>query len=150
MNFREATTDDLPQLLEIEQRVIEAERSFSASIKEGKTSYYDIEYLITSNNSELIVAEDRGGIIGTGYAQIRNSKASLEHDIHSYMGFMYVSPDYRGKGVNRDILNLLIIWSKRKGAPNIYLEVYTQNIPAIKAYEKVGFEPCLTEMKLQL
>jgi ribosomal protein S18 acetylase RimI-like enzyme len=63
---------------------------------------------------------------------------------------MYVSPDFRGKGINKALVGHLISWSKNKGAQAVYLDVYSENASAIKAYEKVGFEPSLLEMKLIL
>ena len=150
MNFREALVSDLDQLYICEQMVIEAERPFNASIKAGKTTYYDIEKLISESMSHLIVAEEAGKIIGTGYAQIRPSKESMQHDHHSYLGFMYVSPEYRGRGVNRQIMDMLIAWSKTQGMKDFYLDVYAENASAIRAYEKIGFTPCFVEMKLNV
>ena len=148
LNFREANQNDLQQLLELEQCVITAERPFNSSIKSGRTRYYDLQSLISSSNTHLLVVEYSGRIIGTGYAQIRESKSSLDHDKHSYLGFMYVTPEHRGKGINQQIVDGLIVWSKRKGVDDVYLDVYSQNRQAIRAYEKSGFEPCLVEMKL--
>jgi len=150
LNIREANLDDLPQLLELEQCVVEAERPYNDSIKDGTAIYYDIENLIKANNSCLLVAEAENSIIATGYAQIRDSKQSLKHMQHSYLGFMYVSPEYRGQGLNAKIMDKLIDWSRNKGAVDFYLDVYADNIPAIKAYEKVGFAPSLLEMKLNI
>jgi ribosomal protein S18 acetylase RimI-like enzyme len=148
LKYREAVLDDLDDLYRIEQKVIEAERPFNASIKAGKTTYYDIEKLILESHSCLIVAEDGGEITGTGYAQIRASKESLQHDSHSYLGFMYVSPAHRGKGINGKIVDILIAWSHTRGVKEHYLDVYAGNASAIRAYEKIGFQACLVEMKL--
>lgn len=133
VNYRQAELSDLSQLLELEQRVIETERHFNSSIKAGNATYYDIKHLISDDNSYLIVAEHPGVIIGTGYAQIRTSKASLEHNIHSYLGFIYVSTEFRRQGINKRILDMLIDWSRQKGAHNIYLDVYARNSNAIRA-----------------
>ena len=150
LTFREATPNDLPQLLQIEQYIVEAERPFNTSIKPGNPTYYNMEQLVTSNDAYLIVAEDSGNIIGTGYAQIRESKDSLVHDQHSYLGFMYVDPEYRGKGINQDIMDQLVAWSKDRDIHDLYLDVYAQNDAAIRAYQKAGFAPCLIEMKLSV
>lgn len=148
MNIREAGLSDIQYLRELEQRVIEAERPYNSTIKSENTRYYDIESLISDTNSFLLVVEENSTIIGTGYAQIRQSKTSLSHVVHSYLGFMYVTPDFRGRGVNKKIIDHLISWSKNKGVRDLYLDVYSGNTTAIKAYEKVGFKSSLTEMKL--
>ena len=150
LNFREAKINDIPKLLELEQCVVEAERPFNASIKSEGAYYYDLEQLITSDNALLLVVEIGNEIAATGYAQIRDSKPSLVHEQHSYLGFMYVSPQFRGQGINSILIEKLIEWSKLKGVNTFYLDVYSENQSAIKAYEKVGFKSSLVEMKLTL
>lgn len=61
---------------------------------------------------------------------------------------MYVTPEFRGKGINKIILDKLISWCEFKGITNFYLDVYSENQPAIRAYEKAGFCSSLLEMKV--
>jgi ribosomal protein S18 acetylase RimI-like enzyme len=148
LKFREAELGDLDQLYALEQEVVEAERPFNSSIKTGHPTYYDIEALLSGIDACLLVAENGGKIAATGYAQIRSSKASLDHDYHAYLGFMYVSPMLRGQGVNQRIIGMLTAWSQTQGVNDCYLDVYSGNASAIKAYEKIGFEASIIEMKL--
>ena len=150
MIIREAIAEDIEQLLALEQCVIEYERPFNPSLKPLNATYYDLPDLISDDDSYLLLVEDDGQIQGTGYAQIRQSKKSLVHSEHAYLGFMYVSPEYRGRGINQKIIDQLIAWSSAKGINDHYLEVYSQNESAIAAYRKAGFSPCLMEMKLSL
>ncbi len=63
---------------------------------------------------------------------------------------MYVKPEYRGKGINKLILEELINWSKDRGISEIRLEVYYDNEPAVKAYEKAGFESHILLMRKKI
>jgi GNAT superfamily N-acetyltransferase len=150
LTYREAVLDDLPRLLEIEQLLVEAERPFDADIKAHKTFYYDITEQIINPDFHLIVLEHQTDIVGVGYAQLRTSKPAHRPETHAYLGFMYVSANLRGQGINRHIVGLLAQWSQDNGAEALYLDVYSKNLSAIRAYEKVGFTPCLVEMKLML
>lgn len=150
MNVRKAEFKDRATLLSLEQKVVEAERPLNSSIRAKNAIYYDLDNLLIDKGSHLIVAELNNQIIGTGYAQIRTSKKSLKHSKHSYLGFMYVAPDYRGKGINKLILQHLIGWSKDQGTSDFYLDVYEGNDAAIRAYEKMGFVKSLVEMKINL
>ena len=150
MKFRKADINDLDALLLIEQKVVDAERPFNPSIKQKKAVYYDIKKLISDPLSLLIIAEDHNNIIVSGYAQIRQSSTSLEHNTHAYLGFMYVDPNYRGQGVNKAIMDRLLLWSKQQGISDCYLDVYALNAAAIRAYEKMGFASSKIEMKLAL
>ena len=148
--FRKAKLEDQAYLRILEQKVVEAERPFNDSIKLEGAIYYDLEQLINDDSSYLLVAEANNRIIGTGYAQIRDSKKSLKHQKHSYLGFMFVEPDYRGLGINKLIMDNLMEWSKAQGILDFYLDVYDGNDAAIRAYEKVGFTKSLIEMKINL
>ena len=148
--IRRAILKDKTALLNLEQKVIEAERPYNSTIKPKSAIYYDLNHLLADDKSQLIVAELNGEIVGTGYAQIRESKKSLNHDHHSYLGFMYVTPECRGLGVNKLVLDNLITWSKDKGVFDLYLDVYDDNDAAISAYKKVGFAKSLVEMKVNL
>nr|WP_246029074.1 GNAT family N-acetyltransferase [Parashewanella tropica] len=106
--------------------------------------------MITDHDSFLLIAEEAGQIIATGYGQLRGSKLSLIHSKHCYLGVMYVLPEYRGQGINKLMLDKIIAWSKERGVSDFYLDVYSANDSAIKAYEKAGFQPSLLEMKLNL
>ena len=115
--IREATTADVPTLLVFEQGVVTAERPFDSTIKKEQTSYYNLKYMIHANHIQLLVAELNSELIGCGYARIEEAKHFLQHTQHAYMGFMYVQPLYRGKGVNKLIMDALFKWSQLK---NIY------------------------------
>jgi ribosomal protein S18 acetylase RimI-like enzyme len=150
LTLRKASIKDHSALLALEQKVIEAERPFNSTIRPEGAIYYDLEQLLTNEDSHVAVAEREGHIIATGYAQIRASKQSLKHERHTFMGFMYVSPEYRGLGINRQIITSLIGWSKEQGVQDFYLDVYIGNEAAINAYEKVGFVKSIIEMKINL
>lgn len=147
---REAKIDDHPFLAALEQKVIDAERPYNASLKEIGAYYYDIEKLMSDSDSRLVVGEVSGEIIATGYVQVRHSKPALDHDNHGYLGFMYVAEEYRGLGLNKVILQDLVGWGQQKGVSDFYLDVYAENSSAVRAYEKFGFRGSLLEMKLNL
>ena len=150
MIIRPATASEIPVLRALEQNVVEAERPFNDAIRQDGAIYYDIEDLISSDASCLLVADVDGEIIGTGYVQIRGSKPCFSHDQHAYLGFMFVSPEHRGKRVNATIVEHLINWSSERGVKDCYLHVYADNAPAIRAYEKAGFDSLMVEMKLSV
>ena len=150
LNIRKALVNDRAYLLSLEQKVIEAERPYNATLKSKDAVYYDLTSLLIDDASHLVVAEANGQIIGTGYAQVRDSKQSLQHSKHSYLGFMYVEPEFRGLGINKLIMENLMTWSKEQGILDFYLDVYDENSAAIRAYEKVGFSKSLVEMKINL
>ena len=150
ITIREADLKDLDTLLEFEQGVIEAERPFDSGLKPDPINYYDIEQLIASPDTRLAVAEVDGRLIGCGYARLEDAKPYLKYDRQSYLGFMFVLPDFRGKGVNQLILDDLYSWTLSRRVTEVMLEVYPNNLAAIRAYEKAGFSPYLLQMHATL
>ncbi len=145
---RRASIKELEILLGFEQEIIKAERPFDPTLKDGEIHYYDIAYMIEATDVEVVVAEAAGEIIGSGYARIQDSKVYVKYPKHAYLGFMYVKPQYRGKGVNKMIIDALKQWSNEQGITELRLEVYDDNTSAVRAYEKTGFTKLLVQMRL--
>ena len=148
--IRPANPNDLKTLLGFEQGIILAERPFDETLKEGEIHYYDIAAMIEDEDTEVVVAEVNGNIIASGYARIEVSKLYLKHRYHAFLGFMYVHPEYRGKGINRQIVEQLAQFAKARGVTELQLDVYADNEPAIKAYEKAGFTKYLVSMRKEV
>lgn len=147
---RPATLQDIETLLAFEQGVIEFERDFDSTLQTENTHYYNIPELITAPHIQFIVAECQGQIIGCGYARIEVSKPYLQHQKHAYLGFMFVKSDFRGKGVNKIVIEALKNWAVSKQIKELRLDVYFDNPGAIKAYQKVGFKNHMIEMRMGL
>ena len=148
--LRIANLDDLPILLEFEQRLIKAERPMDPSIKDGDIIYYDISEMIKATNSEVFVVELDDEIVASGYAKIMDDHPYLKHAKQGYLGFMFVPEEHRGKGLNKLILNALIDWCKTRNVFEIRLDVYDVNKTAIKAYKKSGFKNYLINMRFDI
>ena len=147
IKIRPAKEEEIEILLEFEKGIVDTERPFDITLKDGEIHYYDLLELIRSPESEVVVAEIDGELVGSGYAQIRKADIFLKHTHFAYLGFMYVRPSFRGKGVNQLLLEALITWAKAKGISEIRLDVYDENIVAKNAYLKAGFKPIILTMR---
>lgn len=150
IKIREAILEDVPTLLQYEQQIIDFERDFNEDIKKENAKYYDIESLIIGKDSVLFVGEIDNKIVATGYALIKKGLPQFQYEEYTYLGFMYVAPMHRGKGYNAKIIEAAIEWSKQRGIKDMRLQVYSENSSAIRAYEKLGFQTELQDMKLKI
>ena len=148
--IRKATAADLDTLFEFERGIVTTERPFDDTLKEGEIHYYDLAAMIGADDVQLLVAQFGDQVVGSGYARIENVKNYLKHAQHAYLGFMYVKPAFRGKGVNKMILDSLKGWCMERKITEMRLEVYAENVAAVKAYEKAGFKILLTWMRMGL
>lgn len=148
IEIREATIDDLPTLKEFEQGIVTAERPFDETLRPDPISYYDLGQLVVADDSVVVVATDSGKIIASAYIQFRKAKPYLRHSVYGYLGFMFVVTDQRGKGVNARIVEALKDIARANNVKELRLDVYDGNDSALRAYEKVGFERHMIEMRL--
>jgi ribosomal protein S18 acetylase RimI-like enzyme len=58
-----------------------------------------------------------------------------------YVGLFDITthPDMRNRGLGRQLILHLLHWGKTNGATHAYLQVMTNNDPALRLYEKSGF-----------
>jgi GNAT superfamily N-acetyltransferase len=150
ITIRPAVKADLPKLAEFLQILVDAERPFDPTLKEGEIFYYSIEDMIADKVTEVMVIENNSEIIGCGYAQIRSAKPYEKHELFGYLGFMFVKPEFRGKGINGLLLDDLKKWILSQGITEVRLQVYDENEAAVKAYEKAGFKKILTTMRCDI
>lgn len=150
IKVRKAEWNDLDTLRAFEQALIEAERPYDPTIKPAPINYYDLEAMLRNPDLLLLVAEEDGRIVGTGYCRIDTDKPFLKHAKKAYFGFMYVLPEFRGQGINGRIIAPLKDWVNSRGITECRLDVYHGNHDAMRAYEKMGFRPYSVEMRLDL
>ena len=148
--IRSATPSDMETLLYFEQAIVTAERPFNSTLKAGEVHYYDLKKLLEDSKTEILVAELEGKVVSSGYASINEASTYVLHDHYAHLGFMYVLPEHRGKGIIRMLIEELKVWAMQQGVTEFRLEVYHDNLPAVKAYKKAGFEMLLTEMRLSI
>lgn len=150
ISIRQATMNDLSILLEFEQDLINTERPMDVTLKKEKTQYYDLPNFIRNENIEIVVAEENDEVLSVGYAKVIKGKEYLQFETYSYLGFMYTKPTHRGRGINKKIMSYLYDWSLERGIYEIRLEVYPDNLGAIKAYEKAGMKASMHTMRIDL
>jgi GNAT superfamily N-acetyltransferase len=150
LEIRKASEAEIETLLTFEKGIVDAERPFGDSLKEGGIHYYDLRELINSPSAEVLIAVADGEIAGSGYAKIVTAKAFYKFTEYAYLGFMYVKPQFRGQGINKKILQGLIDWARNCGITEVRLEVYNENTIAKTAYLKAGFKPNLLEMRMEI
>lgn len=150
IEIRKAFETEISTLLRFEEGIVEVERPFDNTLKEGEIHYYDLLELIKSEKAEVLVAVTAGEIIGSGYAKIVSAKPYEKFEAYAHLGFMYVKPAFRGQGVNKKILQKLIEWAKSMHITEARLEVYNENTIAKNSYIKAGFKPSLLEMRLEI
>ena len=95
----------------------------------------------------FFMAEDKGELIGFCWTKIHGAHthshtgSDVDHG-HEALGEIYVlavNPDYKGKGVGRDLTITGLNYLKYQGLNNVMLYVGVENKPAFNLYKSLGF-----------
>ncbi len=117
----------------------ESPEAFSSSYAEE--SHYTLEFVagrLSSDSSRALGAfASNGELIGmTGIYRERHIKLNHKAVIFG----MYVTPEFRGRGIGRRLLEEAISQAKNiPGIRRLNLSVVSVNKPAVKLYESAGF-----------
>ncbi|MET0132751.1 MAG: ribosomal protein S18-alanine N-acetyltransferase, partial [Kibdelosporangium sp.] len=82
-----------------------------------------------------VAAHESGQLVGYAGLSLLGPAGSLEGEIHT----IGVDPDWQGKGIGKALLAALLTRADEVRAP-VFLEVRTDNVPAISLYKAHGFE----------
>ncbi|MFT4733754.1 MAG: GNAT superfamily N-acetyltransferase [Algoriphagus sp.] len=148
--YRKANITDLDTLYGFEQGIILAERPFDPTLKDERINYYDLKAIILAEDSDIFVATVNNEVVASASIMIKVASDYLNHDNYAFLGFMYVRPEFRGRGINKGIVKELNNWAEARNLSEIRLKVYKENESALKAYEKAGFQRHIIEMRLTL
>lgn len=94
---------------------------------------YD-EYNKVENLDTVVIAYSDNVPAGCGCFK------ALEENGVTELKRMFVSADYRGKGISKAILTELENWSKDLGNSSMVLETGTRQIEAQQLYQRAGYE----------
>ena len=88
----------------------------------------------TTNAEFCTYRNDEGSLVG-----MIAFYANGEGADYAYIPHVYVSPELRGKGVFKQMLQMIENDIRAKGFQEIRLEVHNDNYTAFKSYERTGF-----------
>jgi ribosomal protein S18 acetylase RimI-like enzyme len=76
-----------------------------------------------------------GEPVGLAWGRIEESRPDV-----AYLFQMWVAPDYRHLGAGRMLLETVIAWAQAHRARYVELGVTLSNSPALRLYQRAGFE----------
>lgn len=125
LRLREATPEDAPRLLEVEQRSFPSDR-----IKPRQ-----MRYLLTRARAVVRVAEVDGEV--AGYAMVLTPAAPRPARLYS----IAVDPAFRKSGIARALLDACLADVRERGYRRMVLEVRAHDTPVRDFYRRAGFQP---------
>lgn len=151
--IRKATHNDIPAIAELyREQFREMSKLIPDFIKEGDQSVEFLEKTISDDESNILVYENDGTVVGFILLQ---AKKRPDFDFMIPGKFCYimdviVTETHRNKGFGTALMNSAKDWAKEQNCSFINLDVLTTNTNAISLYEKLGFIPKAQEMYCKL
>jgi len=141
LKIKPATLDDAPELLALHRSILEEGRYFITSAEEFHNSLERqriiMRLLISQDNSCQFLARSSGRLIGMvlirgGFLQRMKHVGKLE---------IFLSPDRRGRGGGRLLMDMALDWARKHGTiSKIGLTVFEDNTRAVRLYRSLDFE----------
>ena len=150
---RTATINDIPAIAELyREQFREMAKLIPDFIKEGDQSTEFIENTIADEESDILVYENAGIVVGfiLLQAKTRPDFQFMLPGKYCYIMDIIVAENYRGKGFGTALMNTAKDWAKERDCNFINLDVLVNNPGAIKLYEKLGFISKAQEMYCKL
>jgi ribosomal-protein-alanine N-acetyltransferase len=120
--IRKATVEDLPILLGLER----------ACFSKARYTKDQIDWFLKGENEETFLFFDEKDPVGSVMLSARGSKGKVVS--------IGVHPDWRKKGVARELMKVAEDWFADSGASEVDLEVGVQNREALNLYSTLGYE----------
>ncbi|MBR3920263.1 MAG: GNAT family N-acetyltransferase [Clostridia bacterium] len=151
--IRKAIHNDIPAISELyREQFREMAKLIPDFIKEGDQSKEFLEKTISDNDSDILVYESDGVVVGFILLQ---AKERPDFDFmlpgkYCYIMDIIVTESHRNKGFGTALMNSAKYWAKEQNCSFMNLDVLVNNPRAIKVYEKLGFIPKAQEMYCKL
>ena len=133
--IRSAAADELEALLPFLRLLFTIEADFHY---DHERQLRGLTLLYGDANSEILVAVDRGKIIGmvTGQLPISTSEGGPSLLVED----LVVTPKYRGQGVGRKLLEAIGNWGHTRGARRMQLLADLENLSALRFYDSISWQ----------
>lgn len=104
---------------------------------------------LDADDSIVMVAEQRGRIVGYVYAAIEPLSWKELRDECGFIHDLLVDDTARGRGAGAGLLNAAIAWLAGRNMPRVVLGTAAQNENARRLFARRGFRPTMVEMTLE-
>lgn len=155
-SIRDARRDDLPDLGRLGTLLVEEHHSFDAKrfiAATVRTPQHYASFLgsqLDSDTACLVVADVDGRVVGYALATLEGFDYPMLRGPAAVLHDLIVSPEQRGQGIGRLLLETMLAQLHARGAPRVVLSTAQQNESAQRLFERFGFRRTMVEMTCEL
>jgi ribosomal protein S18 acetylase RimI-like enzyme len=138
--IRPATEDDVPEMLRLWREMMDFHAHWDDRFRpkpspeaEQAWANYLREDIWGSDKWCVLVAEEKGKLVGQIAGELREWAPVFEPQTYGYVTDIVVDPDARRRGIGGALFNALEAWCRERGATHLQLQVLVSN-PASQAF----------------
>lgn len=137
--IKEAIKDDIEEINNLLTDLIQDERQYDENINKNYAvkNYYE-QFFEKKDYCVIVAKDENNNILGYGFGFIMDYGKVYDNKV-AQLDAVYIKPEYRKKGIARQIIQYFAEWSKNNKVSYIELKVCNNNNKAIGLYEKEGF-----------
>ncbi len=144
LNIRRAKECDIPVINKLLYEVHKVHSDVRPDLfKAGAKKYNDDELrsILGDNGRPVFVAERNGVVLGYAFCIHRQSINGNMTDVKTlYIDDLCVDETARGTSIGRSLYEYVLDYAGKNGYYNVTLNVWADNINAVKFYEKLGLK----------
>lgn len=134
MKINKATSADIGAL----SSIFDEYRQFYGQASDLKGSSSFLADRLNNDESTVFMSVDLNGR-AMGFTQLYPSFSSVSLGRIFVLNDLFVRPEYRGKGLARELISEAIGYAKEEGAIRLSLSTARTNVAAQSLYEKIGW-----------
>lgn len=147
LTIRDATPEDLPALVALSRKTFSDKfahlydpEDLAVFLQESHGEANYLSWLTDPENLIRVVEDDTGAL----KAYLLCSKLSLPATDPRpgavELKRIYVDASVQGQGLGSHLIKEALAWARNRGAPEIYLSVFSENFEARRLYDRLGWE----------
>jgi GNAT superfamily N-acetyltransferase len=149
LELRAAHLDEFAHAAEMRRQMsVEHDGDFDARSPDWRERYCAyFSQKQRDGKGQLFLAFDGGKAIGmTIVSLLEHYRTDVFGTKYAYVNSVFVNPEYRRRGIARELMNMAIAWARERGCSYVRLRSSAEGRPL---YESIGFAPT-SEMQLEL
>jgi ribosomal protein S18 acetylase RimI-like enzyme len=149
--IRKATREELPAVAELAgmlvrmHHAVDPKRFFLPDRVEAGYEWW-LGKELEREQARVLVAADGPRVVGYSYGALEERDWNLLLDAHGAIHDLYVSEEWRGRGIGRRLLDAMLGELDGLGAERVVLSTMVGNATAQDLFRLAGFRPTMLEM----
>ncbi|HFU3985413.1 TPA: N-acetyltransferase family protein [Streptococcus suis] len=142
---------DIPVLINLLQDILLVHHQARPDIFKSsgqKFSEEDLKALLDNPDKPIFVYEVDGQVVGHLFCELRTATGDVLEPVKTlFIDDLCVASSARGQKIGEQFYDFALSYAKEQGCHNLTLNVWADNVGAVRFYERLGMKPQMFRME---